>query len=172
MLRESINHKSFTGGNEPAKDGNGEIIFIRLPRWDSYDAFYYLDTSDAAIAEARQEAKINRITHENEQLNSILASYVTSAGADSERDGHKNAEIDRMTAEAKEHAEHIAHYQSLLKSIGEENVKLTASLAKCQAERDELLTALKEIEWSNNEQWRTDRAKQAIAAIEGEKNDK
>lgn len=72
----------------------------------------------------------------------------------------------------KEHSEHIAHYQSLLKSVGEENVKLHLDLAKCQAERDDLLTALKEIEWSNNDQWRTDRAKQAIAAISGEKNDK
>ena len=39
---------------------------------------------------------------------------------------------------------------------------------RLMAEKQELLEALKEIEWSNNEQWRTDRARAAIAKAEGE----
>ena len=38
-----------------------------------------------------------------------------------------------------------------------------AELRRLHALNQELLEALKEIEWSNNERWRTDRARAAIA---------
>ena len=46
--------------------------------------------------------------------------------------------------------------------------RLDAEIKNLKAQRDELLEALEEIEWSNNEQWRTERAPIAIAKAKGE----
>jgi len=46
-------------------------------------------------------------------------------------------------------------------NIIELNVRLTAMTKQ----RDDLAEALKEIEWSNNSQWQTNRAKEALQSI-------
>lgn len=63
--------------------------------------------------------------------------------------------IDAEEMLRKQHAE--------IEQLREQNTALDAACAKLEKENGELLTALKEIEWSNNSVWQSDRARAAIA---------